>query len=182
MMFDSAFILTLCMCLDIRKACQTHLHQWSAYMAFTTAVHYPDSKVHGANMGPIWGRQDPGGPHIGPINFAIWVTNSAVLKLPFASPLFPVILMASYRIYELTHWGRDEAGAISQTSFSNAFSYMLRREYRVVRYRYSRLLFTSEDCLCANLRVQEQSTIMTSQCQCPTFAWHHRSTVVTSQY
>ena len=23
----------------------------------------PDSKVHGANMGPIWGRHDPGGPH-----------------------------------------------------------------------------------------------------------------------
>ena len=22
----------------------------------------PDSKVHGANIGPIWGRQDPGGP------------------------------------------------------------------------------------------------------------------------
>ena len=35
---------------------------------------YPDSKVHGANMGPIWGRQDPGGPHVGPMNFAIWVT------------------------------------------------------------------------------------------------------------
>ena len=34
---------------------------------------YPDSKVHGANMGPIWGRQDPGGPHVGPMNFAIWV-------------------------------------------------------------------------------------------------------------
>ena len=32
----------------------------------------PDSKVHGANMGPIWGRQDPGGPHVGPTNFAIW--------------------------------------------------------------------------------------------------------------
>ena len=31
----------------------------------------PDSKVHGANMGPIWGCQDPGGPHIGPVNFAI---------------------------------------------------------------------------------------------------------------
>ena len=24
----------------------------------------PYSKVHGANMGPIWGRQDPGGPHV----------------------------------------------------------------------------------------------------------------------
>ena len=31
----------------------------------------PDSKVHGANMGPIWGRLDPGGPHVGPMNFAI---------------------------------------------------------------------------------------------------------------
>ena len=35
--------------------------------------HYPESKVHGANMGPIWGRQDPGGPHVGSMNFAIWV-------------------------------------------------------------------------------------------------------------
>ena len=33
----------------------------------------PDSKTHGANMGSIWGRQDPGGPHVGPMNFAIWV-------------------------------------------------------------------------------------------------------------
>ena len=33
---------------------------------------YPDSKVHGANMGSIWGRQDPGGSHVGPMNFAIW--------------------------------------------------------------------------------------------------------------
>ena len=32
----------------------------------------PDSKVHGANMGPIWGRQGPGGPHVCPMNFAIW--------------------------------------------------------------------------------------------------------------
>ena len=32
----------------------------------------PDNKVHWANMGPIWGRQDPGGPHVGSMNFAIW--------------------------------------------------------------------------------------------------------------
>ena len=32
----------------------------------------PDSKVHGANMEPIWDRKDPGGPHVGPMNFAIW--------------------------------------------------------------------------------------------------------------
>ena len=35
-------------------------------------IHIPDSKVHGANMGPTWGRQDPGGPQIGPMNFGIW--------------------------------------------------------------------------------------------------------------
>ena len=50
------------------------------------------------------------------------------------------------------------------TSSSINFSYTLGREYRVMRNRYSRLLFTSEDRLCANLRVQEQSTNMTSQC------------------
>ena len=43
-------------------------------------------------------------------------------------------------------------------------SYMLGREYRVMRNWYSRLLFTSEDRLCANLCLQEQSTNMTSQC------------------
>ena len=32
----------------------------------------PDSKVHRANMGPIWGRQVPGGSHVGPMNFAFW--------------------------------------------------------------------------------------------------------------
>ena len=26
----------------------------------------PDNKVHGANKGPIWDRQDPGGPHVAP--------------------------------------------------------------------------------------------------------------------
>ena len=38
----------------------------------------PDNKVHGANMGPIWGRQDPGGPHVGPMDFAIWEELNAV--------------------------------------------------------------------------------------------------------
>ena len=32
----------------------------------------PDSKVHGAHMGPTWGRQDPGGCHVGHVNLAIW--------------------------------------------------------------------------------------------------------------
>ena len=46
----------------------------------------PDSKVHGANIGPIWGRLDPDGPHVGPMNFAIWGASFTVLfelKRPF---------------------------------------------------------------------------------------------------
>ena len=34
---------------------------------------YPDSKVHGANMGPTWGQQDPGGPNVGHVNLTIRV-------------------------------------------------------------------------------------------------------------
>ena len=32
----------------------------------------PDNKVHGANMGPTWGREDLGGPHVGHVKLAIW--------------------------------------------------------------------------------------------------------------
>ena len=41
----------------------------------TNSVTIPDSKVHGANMGPIWGQQEPGRLHVGPMNFAIWDIN-----------------------------------------------------------------------------------------------------------
>ena len=37
-----------------------------------------DSKVHGSNMGPTWGRQNPGGPHVGPMNFAIWDSTCGI--------------------------------------------------------------------------------------------------------
>ena len=36
-------------------------------------VHFPDSKVHGDNTVPTWGRQDPEGSHAGRMNFDIWV-------------------------------------------------------------------------------------------------------------
>ena len=34
--------------------------------------HTSDNEVHGANMVPIWGWEDPGEPRVGPMNFAIW--------------------------------------------------------------------------------------------------------------
>ena len=39
-----------------------------------------DNKVHGANMGATWGRQDPCGPHVGHMKIAIWdVAYSALI-------------------------------------------------------------------------------------------------------
>ena len=33
-------------------------------------------------MGPTWDQQDPGGPHVGPMNFAIWVSLYPADVLP----------------------------------------------------------------------------------------------------
>ena len=42
---------------------------------FFVTWYFPNSKAQaqGAYMGPTWGRQDPGEPYVGPMNFAIWV-------------------------------------------------------------------------------------------------------------
>ena len=47
-----------------------------------------NSKVHGANMGPIWGRQDPGVPHVGPMKYAIWVPLISTVTIPAVAVVF----------------------------------------------------------------------------------------------
>ena len=47
---------------------------------------YPDSKVHGANMGPTWVLVAPGGSHVGPMDLAIRVSLSVwVISRPWHS-------------------------------------------------------------------------------------------------
>ena len=58
---------------------------------------HPDSKVHGANMGPNWGRQDPGGPHVGPMNLAIWEGNKT--GPPSWSDPYISLIEAEWHIY-----------------------------------------------------------------------------------
>ena len=53
---------------SVPDSCQVKHCELRVYPTFNI----PDSKFHGANMGPIWGRQDPGGPHVGHRNLAIW--------------------------------------------------------------------------------------------------------------
>ena len=51
--------------------------RWFRDNTLTSHQMMPNSKVHGANMGPIWVRQDPGGSHVGPMNLAIWDASHA---------------------------------------------------------------------------------------------------------
>ena len=45
------------------------------------ASRFLDRKVYGGNMGPTWVRQDPGGPHVGPMNLAICVVSVPNINL-----------------------------------------------------------------------------------------------------
>ena len=40
---------------------------------------FPDSKVHGPNMGPTWVLAAPNEPHVGPMNLAISVVAGSIL-------------------------------------------------------------------------------------------------------
>ena len=60
------------------------------------AQHCPDSKVHGANMGPTWALSAPGGPHISLMNLAIWDSFRLKAELPlyWKVPLTPLFSTA----------------------------------------------------------------------------------------
>ena len=49
----------------------------------------PDNKVHEAYMGPTWGQQDPGEPHVGPMNLSIrehMPSATLLIKTPATTP------------------------------------------------------------------------------------------------
>ena len=48
----------------------THGKLWAYLLIHALNIHGVYRQKY---VGPIWSRQDPGGPHVGPINFAIWV-------------------------------------------------------------------------------------------------------------
>ena len=56
-----------CLCFSQCIACFILFLSW-----LCVTRHVPDSKVHGANMGPTWVLSAPDGPHVGPVNLAIW--------------------------------------------------------------------------------------------------------------
>ena len=63
----------------------------------------PESKVHGANMGPIWGRQDPGGPQVGPMNF-VMLGGMEQKSEPSTLEIFPVALFSFAGVCLVIFW------------------------------------------------------------------------------
>ena len=49
-------------------------------------------------MGPIWGRQDPGGPHGGPINLAIWAVTKP--STPLQNILFGNVSLIQWSCFK----------------------------------------------------------------------------------
>ena len=79
-------------------------------------------------MGPIWGRKGPGGPHVGPMNFAIWVwlyswtffgywclyaSVNSITNNIMAPSVFPVKLF--------NHWPMRHEAVISNMQLLNTF-------------------------------------------------------------
>ena len=86
----------------------------------------PDSKIHGANMGRIWGRQDPGGPHVGLMNFAIWEGNQEARELHiqlklFGPRFFWTISQNFYLSVNIIQNGRSELAKSYAVQCSNIF-------------------------------------------------------------
>ena len=74
------------MCLQWRCVSFTLTHPYNV-ISYTRGLFFRRPReyswIHGANMGPIWGRQNPGRLHVGPMNFAIWDTYLAIISIIF---------------------------------------------------------------------------------------------------
>ena len=55
-------------------------------------------------MGPIWGRQDPDGPHVGPMNFVFWA-GKIQKDFPFCGWLVSCVLLPEHTTLNFAVWG-----------------------------------------------------------------------------
>ena len=83
-LFGNRFYVNMSSCGSKIKEHDTRQNEWifaeqwwiwrdTCFTSAFSGLKYPnvtitmaDRKIHGANMGPNWGRQDPGGPHVAP--------------------------------------------------------------------------------------------------------------------
>ena len=75
----------------------------------------PDSKAYGANMGSTWGRQDPGGPHVGHMNIAIWVDQWEGIILRGFSEAWPkMFLVENSQTNDFTRFDMNQISSLAR--------------------------------------------------------------------
>ena len=78
--------------------------------------HNPDSKVHGAKMGPTWDLSAPDGPHVGP--WTLLSGNGSWAGDPYCGPFFIQAMTATWHWYAWAFGHAPFQGRYSRTSFS----------------------------------------------------------------
>ena len=76
--------------------------QFHFYLAWERSIrHIPNSKFHGANMGPTWVLSAPDGSHVGPMNLAV---RDNLVAIFVAAILVPMPVMQSSLCNSLQDW------------------------------------------------------------------------------
>ena len=135
--FNSIQTLSLSILIPEKTYYMNPLRIYSEWEHKTTWGNYendPDSKVHGANMGPTWALSAPSGPHLGPMNLAIRgstrvstacgnYTNSLILD---ECKVLGHFQMHFLRIFILWFkWHRHLLSKVGSTSICNASASMM---------------------------------------------------------
>ena len=90
-------------------AFQVRFHWQITHKKWVADLGSPDSKVRGANMGPIWVLSAPDGPLVGPMSFAIWgsFSQSVITQIGQSCHIIPVLLIGQLLWTKIsTSWKR----------------------------------------------------------------------------
>ena len=91
-------------CVKIWYTCEPRLgHFWCQHSQCWSV---PDSKVHGANMGPTWVLSALDGPHVGPMNLAIRAVGQLNdSRWPFYTSVVLTFILTQKDVSQLTTLG-----------------------------------------------------------------------------
>ena len=102
---------------------------------------YPDSKVRGANMGLIWGRQDPGGPML-----AAWTSRT------FRDACRDRCLVVSFKI-----GGGEDVPGIPDACATRNFTFLVRGPWKKAVMYSLGIPFTTHTALISDKTVSKSS-------------------------
>ena len=95
--------------LQLHLISQGHLNHFVVWDVATICENMnPDSKGHGANMGPTWVLSSPGGLHVGPMNFATWeLTQDTAKKSKTKHKLWWSVAISTFHVLTI-NWFYDK--------------------------------------------------------------------------